>query len=220
MINKKELKKKAWEISKTHLKDIWIAYGLIFIFSGLVNGLTETILQKFTKCIWSFKGECMISVGSILSLGVSLLLNVSIAFLVFGVYKYLLNLIRGKKVEFNDIFIYKKDWLKLFGISLVATILINLGTILIIPGIILELAYGMMYYVYADKEGNLKETLSGSRELMKGYKWDYFTFIFSFIGWVFLIGFTFGIAVIWVIPYLLIAQTLYYEKLKNIKEKK
>ena len=109
MINKKELKKKAWEISKTHLKDIWIAYGLIFIFSGLVNVLTETILQKFTKCIWSFKGECMISVGSILSLGVSLLLNVSIAFLVFGVYKYLLNLIRGKKVEFNDIFIYKKE---------------------------------------------------------------------------------------------------------------
>lgn len=218
MIDRREIKKKAWEISKANFKDIWSGYGFVFLFIGLINGLSQTLINKFQKCIWSFKGECMYSVGSILSFVVSLLLNVSIAFILFGVYRYLLNIVRGKKVEFNDIFVYKKDWLKLFGISFVATLLINLGSILIIPGIILELAYGMMYYVYADKEESLKETLSGSRELMKGYKWDYFIFELSFIGWILLIGFTFGIAMIWVMPFILIAQTLYYEELKKIKK--
>ena len=220
MIDRKEIKKKSWDISKAHFKEIWMGYGFVLLFIGLINGLTETILQNFPKCLWSFKGGCMVSIGSILSFGVSLLLNVAIAFLMFGVYKYLLNIVRGKKVEFNDIFVYKQDWLKLFGISFVATLLINLGYVFVLPGIILELVYAMMYYVYADKEGDLKETLSESRELMQGYKWDYFIFGLSFIGWILLIGFTFGIAIIWVMPFILIAQTLYYEELKKLKKVK
>ena len=47
----------------------------------------------------------------------------------------------------------------------------------------------------------------------KCYKWGYFTFELSFIGWILLIGFTFGIAMIWVMPFILIAQTLYYDEL-------
>ena len=55
---------------------------------------------------------------------------------------------------------------------------------------------------------------------MQGYKWDYFIFGLSFIGWILLIGFTFGIAMIWVMPFILIAQTLYYEELKKLKKVK
>ena len=148
MINRKELKKKAWEISKSHFKEIWIGYGFVFLFSLLTSFLTETIVTKFPKCVWMYKNQCMLTLGTGIASVVSFLLNVSIAFLIFGVYRYLLNIVRGNRVEFNDIFDYKKDWLKLFGISFVAPLLINLGYLFVIPGIILELAYAMIYYVY------------------------------------------------------------------------
>jgi uncharacterized membrane protein len=63
------------------------------------------------------------------------------------------------------------------------------------------------------------EYLSKSRELMKGYKWDYFVFNLSFIGWILLSIITFGILFVYVIPYISIADTIYYDELKKIKDK-
>ncbi len=219
-MNRKEIKSKAWEISKAHFKDVWIVYGFVLIFDYLINTLSNTLLKDFSTCLWKISNKCIISVGGLSSFIVSLVLSLGISFLVFGVYKCLLNIVRGKKVEFNDIFVYKNDWLKLFGISFITSLLINLGSLLIIPGIILEIVYSMRCYVYADNEGSIKETLASSRELIKGYKWDYFIFNLSFIGWIMLIVVTLGIAMIWVMPFILIAQTLYYEELKKAKNTK
>ena len=63
------------------------------------------------------------------------------------------------------------------------------------------------------------DTLSASQKMMKGYKWDYCTFMFSFIGWIILGAFTFGILYTWLIPYMNVAEALYYEKLKEKTDK-
>ena len=52
---------------------------------------------------------------------------------------------------------------------------------------------------------------------MKGYKWDYFVFSLSFIGWYFLCVLTLGILFIWLIPYCNTAFAIYYEKLQQTK---
>ena len=53
--------------------------------------------------------------------------------------------------------------------------------------------------------------------MMDGHKWEYFVFNLSFIGWYLLCGITFGIAAIWVVPYVTTANVMYYEKLKKLK---
>ena len=66
-----------------------------------------------------------------------------------------------------------------------------------------------------------KETISGydslevSKALMKGYKWDYFVLELSFFFWYLLSLVTFGVALIYVIPYVSITRALYFMELKR-----
>lgn len=66
-----------------------------------------------------------------------------------------------------------------------------------------------------------KETITGydslevSKALMKGYKWDYFVLELSFFLWYLLSLVTFGVALIYVIPYVSITRALYFMELKR-----
>ena len=81
----------------------------------------------------------------------------------------------------------------------------------------MALAYAFVTYLVVDTNISGNDALSKSREMMKGYKMDYFVFQLSFLGWYLLIPFTLGIILIWLEPYVLVANTLYYEKLKSLK---
>lgn len=66
-----------------------------------------------------------------------------------------------------------------------------------------------------------KETITGydslevSKALMKGYKWDYFVLELSFFFWYLLSLVTFGVALIYVIPYVSLTRALYFMELKR-----
>ena len=49
---------------------------------------------------------------------------------------------------------------------------------------------------------------------------DYFVFELSFFGWILLGLVTFGIAYIWVVPYMEVDNVMYYEELKKLKKVK
>lgn len=88
----------------------------------------------------------------------------------------------------------------------------------IIPGIIAALSYSMVYMLYADDQSSTAmDYLDQSKELMHGYKWNYFVFGLSFLGWELLSVLTFGILLIWVLPYYTVAEVMYYDELKKIK---
>ena len=60
--------------------------------------------------------------------------------------------------------------------------------------------------------------------MIKGHIWDYLIFTLSFIGWILLVAFTFGIAYIWVGPYMQMSYANFYnyikeDKLNNYKKK-
>jgi len=86
----------------------------------------------------------------------------------------------------------------------------------IVPGFVAFISYIMSPRIFVDGEKDPLACIKKSTKMMRGYKWDYFMFVFSFIGWFFLSLMTFGIALIYVIPYFLTADTLYYEELKKI----
>ena len=134
-----------------------------------------------------------------------------------GYIKYILNFVRTGKFNTNDIFdTIKEKWLNILIAEILSTIIISLCTFLfVVPGIIMALAYAFVSFIVIDTDTAGSDSLKASREMMKGYKWNYFVFGLSFIGWIILVPFTFGILLIWLYPYMTIAYAIYYDKLKE-----
>ena len=135
--------------------------------------------------------------------------------LTIGSYEYFLDIVRGNNKSIKSLFAYFDRFGTILLAIIIMSILITFGSIIfIIPGVVFALMYSQVYYVIVDnKNYGALECLKESRTLMDGYKWDYLVFNFKFIGWILLTIFTFGIAGIYVIPYIIIAQAKYYDNL-------
>ena len=59
-----------------------------------------------------------------------------------------------------------------------------------------------MYILAENKEKPALECINESKSLTYGYKMDLFVLSLSFIGWILLSVITFGIALIWILPYM------------------
>ena len=90
----------------------------------------------------------------------------------------------------------------------------------VIPGIVKSISYSMMFYIMADHpKMDPGEAQRKSMEMTDGHKMDIFVLQLSFIPWYLLCAVTFGLATIYVAPYVSATMALYYEELKP-KEKK
>ena len=82
------------------------------------------------------------------------------------------------------------------------------------------LLYVVTYYIsYDNPELSSKECVLKSEELMKGNRGNYFLLELSFIGWSILACFTFGIGLLWLVPYIQVAIVCFYEKVANVETK-
>lgn len=103
--------------------------------------------------------------------------------------------------------------------------LVSQNTSIIIIGFLLYLfafvysimkqySYKLAFYIFYDNsEMSAKEAVEKSAELMQGNVWSLFCLDLSFIGWAFLSIFTFGIGLLWLIPYHQISQINFYREL-------
>ena len=95
-------------------------------------------------------------------------------------------------------------WLKGFAGIWWASLWIFLWSLLfLIPGIIKSIAYSQIFWILADSpEISVKKALTLSKKITKGHKWDIFVMGLSFVGWYLVsIFFTFGILLLWLVPY-------------------
>ena len=152
---------------------------------------------------------------------ISIIIAIAFGIVTIAYKKYVLNIVRGEKFEFNDIIeCVKKRWSDILLVEVVMYVIIYLcSLVFVIPGIIMALAYAMATYLVVDTDLGFKGALKESREMMKGYKWNYFVFGLSFIGWFILVPFTLCILLIWLMPYIIVADAIYYDKLKEISKK-
>ncbi len=89
--------------------------------------------------------------------------------------------------------------------------------LLIVPGIIKSLSYSMSFYILAENKGMpALECIQRSKEMTQGHKTELFKLRLSFLGWYLLEVFTFGIAGIYVIPYMRTTEANFYCKLKSL----
>ncbi len=81
----------------------------------------------------------------------------------------------------------------------------------IIPGIIKAYEYAMIPYILAENpEISTQDAFAWSRDMMRGNKFRLFKLELSFIGWIFLSLFTFGIGALFLAPYMAAASAEFY----------
>lgn len=129
-------------------------------------------------------------------------------------------LLLEKKFNFELIIEYFKDLnhaLRLIGATLLYALIVFVGFLLfIIPGIIFSYQYSQVMYILAeDKEIGVWDAFKKSKEMMVGYKFDLFIFHLSFIGHILLGMITFGIYLLYAMPYMQLSYYNYYLHLKG-----
>lgn len=88
---------------------------------------------------------------------------------------------------------------------------IGLGLISLVLETYISIRLSLLYYVILENDGlSLKECLGRAMELMNGNMGRMFYLQLSFIGMYFLVGLTLGIGVLWVMPYIMQTETLFY----------
>ena len=77
-------------------------------------------------------------------------------------------------------------------------------------------SYAMTWYVLADHpEMGANEAITKSKEIMQGHRMELFILQLSFIGWFLLGSITFGLAYIYVIPYMETTIANFYNEIKG-----
>lgn len=193
-MNRAELKARAKQQIKGNI-------GILFLIS-LIIGVVSTVATLVLALIPV----------------IGILISVVIIMPAFGlsVYRVYVNLANGKKPGAGDAFCGFNDFWSAFKVNFLVGLFTFLWSLLFcIPGIVKSYAYSMSMYVLADNKGKgALECINESKEMTKGHKWELFVLDLSFIGWYILGSITFGIAYIWIYPYIQTTIANVYYSLK------
>ena len=132
-----------------------------------------------------------------------------------GNIKAYINLAKGKEVEVGDIFENFDITFRAVWMNILISVFTALWSLLFfIPGFVKSLSYSAAPYilaVYPDITAN--EAIARSMRLMNGHKMELFILHISFFFWHILTTITFGIAGLYVVPYVNATVTNFYLKI-------
>ena len=133
-----------------------------------------------------------------------------------GICLIYVNMTSGIKPSVGDLFKRANTFGKALWLAIITGIFTSLWTcLLIVPGIIKALSYSMGSYVMSEHpEWTARQCLRESRRIMKGNVGKLFVLQLSFIPWYLLCGITFGIAYIYVLPYISATAANFYNAIK------
>ncbi len=136
--------------------------------------------------------------------------------LLLGYVIFSLSILRSENAKFKQLFDGFNNFWKAFVTGLLVGLFTMLWTLLlIIPGIIATYSYAMTFYILADDSSiGAMEAISRSKKMMDGNKWNLFCLGCRFIGWGLLCILTLGIGLLWLLPYIQISTTKFYDDIK------
>ena len=71
------------------------------------------------------------------------------------------------------------------------------------------------YILLRHPDKTVRESIGDSIDMMKGHRFEYLVFHLSFIGWVLLIPLTIGFVLLWAIPYICLANALFFQYVED-----
>ena len=215
----REIKADARESLKGNWLVAIIASFIAGTFTAAGSGVSSTGAGEvdFSK-LGEFSSDEIIAAFAVLAgcVLIGLVLTIVLSSLIsIGYAQFNIDLVEGKEPKISTMFSKGRQ----IGTTILANILIFirvlLGTILfVIPGIIASYKYSMVNYIIAENPGiTAREALEMSKEMMKGNKFRFFMFGLSFFGWALVVVLTFGIASIWVAPYMQASFAKFYREI-------
>ena len=131
-----------------------------------------------------------------------------------------LKLANGESIAVGDVFSKFDQFWPAFKVNFLVNLFTALWSLLfVIPGIIKGFSYAMANFILAENPGiGAREAINRSKAMMDGHKMELFVLNLSFIGWYLLCGITFGIAAIWVVPYMSATMVNFYNSIKPAVE--
>lgn len=137
--------------------------------------------------------------------------------LTLSVTNMYLKMTKKEEVNVGDVFSKFNQADRACWLNIIQQFFLVLWTMLfIIPGIIKSYSYSMSFYILADHpELTAREALSRSKEIMKGHKFELFILKLSFFWWYILGSITFGLAYIYVVPYVNATVANFYNSIKG-----
>lgn len=177
--------------------------GILFVVSliiALITGVASFVLS-FIPFVGNLVNSIIIAPAFALSL--------------IRVY---LNVTAGVKPTAGDAFCGFDDFWSAFKVNFLVGLFTFLWSLLfIIPGIVKYYSYSMSMYILAENKGKpALECINESKAMTNGHKADLFVLGLSFIGWALLGAITFGIAYIWILPYMNATYANAYHSLKPV----
>jgi len=138
--------------------------------------------------------------------------------LTLGMISIYMGLAHGEKPKFEGLFSGMPVFIKAFLLQLVTGLFVFLWSLLLfVPGIIKGIAYMFAPYALAENhETGVMEALDISKKITQGHKMELFILSLSFFPWILLVMVTFGIAAVYVIPYVQMTLVNAYYDLKNV----
>jgi len=202
----------SWELraaARQHMRGAWGKMALIYLVYLVIILVPEYIFSESSPLYFPLL-DLPLTIASYVVLGPFAL----------GLAGIFLRRIRGEDFSMVNLFDGFGLFLKSFLMTLLGAIFILLWSLLlIVPGIIKGLSYGMTYFVMHDDPGlGPLETLRRSEAMMRGHRWQLFKLQLSFLGWALLCIPTFGIGMLWLGPYIYASTANFYENLKRADE--
>ncbi|MBR4082806.1 MAG: DUF975 family protein [Lachnospiraceae bacterium] len=137
-----------------------------------------------------------------------------------GYVRFNMGMVNGHQPEFADLFSQFHRYKEAFFLQLLRGLIVTVGAILlVIPGIIANYCLALTPYILYENPGMpVLDVLKASNEMMKGNKWRLFCLHFSFVPLALVcVIFTFGIGLLWLVPYIEASQAVFYEEIKREK---
>lgn len=171
----------------------------------------------------------IINLGTFLVSIVSLMLTSAFE---FGTISFFLKISRGEEVDYKELFKKTNLTFRYIALSTVLVVIYLIGYIIslissqifflfgsitmIITCIIIT-SYSFILYIGLEEPNlNIKDVFCKSRQMLNGHKIDLFLLGLSFIGWIILGAFTFGLLYLWLFPYMAVSFSNFYNYLKTI----
>jgi uncharacterized membrane protein len=134
-----------------------------------------------------------------------------------GMAFFTLSISRNTQPKIEQLFQGFEHFGTAFLAYLISTVIVLLFTLLlIIPGIIVGISYSMTFYIIADNPSiGAMEAIKQSKKMMDGYKLKFFYLGLRFFGLGLLCILTLGIGFFWLIPYMQVTFSKFYDDLKG-----
>lgn len=210
ILNRQAIKQQAREFIGVDRK--WLYMALACLPLTLIQGAISSgfsLVMNFSE-----DGEMT---SSSTSTGSSIIAWLLIPFTI-GMAGYFLNHLRGANPDWKSLYREGLDnYGTYFKVGVLKEIFVALWTLLfIVPGIIKHYEWFFVEQIIHDNPNlDPKQARDLSKRMTNGFKGNLFILDFSFFFWYMLVAITFGIALLYVTPYVQCTYAMYYENLKH-----